>query len=91
MVIKSPIIRMTMPKALAKQLAVVAIVIGSEVVATADVAVDRLSVDGSMNTKLLPLVTLKPAVLVLASLFLIAHCIDTGAKLLRCNCPVEPL
>lgn len=82
---------MTIPKALARQLAVVPIVMGSCAAATAEVAVDRLSDEGSMRSKLLPPVTRRPAVRVLDSRFLMAHCIDTGARLLRCKCPDEPL
>lgn len=82
---------MTIPNARAKQLAVVPIVIGSWAAATVEAVEDRLSDDGSMNTKLLPPVTLKPAVRVLDSRFLIAHCIEIGAKLFRCKLPDVPL
>lgn len=85
MVSKSAICRTTIPNALARQLAVVPMVMGSWAAATAEVAVERLKEDGSMNTRLLPPVTLRlPVVRGLDSRLRMAHCMDTGAKLLRC-------
>lgn len=74
-----------MPNARARQLAVVPIVIGSCAVATADVVVVRLRDVGSIKTRLLPPVTRNPVVRVLNSRLRIAHCIETGARLLRCK------
>lgn len=63
------------PKALAKQLAVVAIVTGSELVATAVLpVVDLLNELGSIKTRLEPPASLT-LVDLLASLDLMAHCI----------------
>jgi len=88
---KSAICRITIPNARAKQLTVVPMVIGSCAVATADVAVVRLKDAGSMKTRLLPPVTRNPAVRVLDSRLRMAHCIYTGARLLRCKWPDDPL
>jgi len=67
MVRRSAIWRTTIPNALDKQLAVVAIVTGSWLAAAAATAavavVDRLKDEGSMNTRLLPPATRTPATL----------------------------
>lgn len=71
-----------MPKARAKLLAVVDIVGGSCVAATAALLVAvRRNADGSMNTSPDPLVSRTEDRF--ASRLRIAHCIDCGAKLLR--------
>lgn len=71
------------PKALAKQLAVVAMVIGSELAATVVLpVVERLRELGSINTKLDPFGSRTPCDLP-ASLERMAHCMFCGAKLLR--------
>lgn len=74
--------RKMMPKARAKLLAVVDIVGGSWVAATAALlVVVRRNADGSMNTNPDPLVNRTDDRF--ASRLRMAHCIDCGAKLLR--------
>lgn len=75
-----------LPKALAKQLAVVAIVTGSEPAAAtaAFAAVDRLRDCGSINTKLEPAPASRtPVERPVSRDDLIAHCIFCGAKFAR--------
>lgn len=88
---RSAINRMTIPKARPRLLAVVPMVIGSCIAATADVAVDLRNDAGSMKTTLLLPVTRTPVARVLVSRDRIAHCIGIGARLFLCKCPDEPL
>lgn len=74
---------MTIPKALAKQLAVVAIVTGSVLAATVVfTGVDLLKELGSIKTRFEPPANRTPVDLP-TSLDLIAHCIFCGAKFVR--------
>lgn len=80
-----------LPNALARQLAVVAMVMGSELAATVALpAVDLRRELGSMKTKFEPLGKRTPCDLP-DSLDRIAHCMFCGAKLVRWPCPAALL